>query len=360
MKKICFISGDISRSGGTERVGTIIANELSKREYSVSILSFWKCAGSYFHVDPNIKVDGLLCAKEGKLYRTYIYPVIKLHNYIQTNDIDIIIDIDTVLSVYSCMAVIGTKCKVISWEHFNYWAMVEKNKKKRFIAKKIIKRWASKLVVLTDQDRVKHIDTYNMADEFVRTIHNPCLMNVIPSYNFNNNTFLAVGRLTRQKGFDLLLKAWSQFQKVNDTWKLVILGSGELKEELVTLSKKLDLKKVHFVEHTANVEQYYREASCYLLPSRYEGFPMVLLEAQSYGLPCIAFDCKTGPADLIKDNENGFLVENANINKFAECMQKFTKDRSAAEAMSAASLENMKRYRLSSIIDEWEDIIKSV
>ncbi|HFJ6416571.1 TPA: glycosyltransferase family 4 protein, partial [Enterococcus faecium] len=106
MKKICFISGVISRSGGTERVGSIIANSLSDLGYDVTILSFWNSGEPYFGLDKTIKVDYMLNPKtEGKLYRTYLYPVWKLHKYICKNEFDIVIDIDTLLSLYTTRAI---------------------------------------------------------------------------------------------------------------------------------------------------------------------------------------------------------------------------------------------------------------
>ena len=137
MKKICFFSGLISRSGGTERVGIMIANELANKGYEVSILSLWNDCKPFFKVDKKIKIDYLLDYKEGKLYRTYIYPILKLRKYIKEKEIDVLIDIDTLLSLYSGYAIKGTKCKLISWEHFNYYYMLKD--KKRIRAKKIVK-----------------------------------------------------------------------------------------------------------------------------------------------------------------------------------------------------------------------------
>ncbi|WPD51887.1 glycosyltransferase (plasmid) [Lactococcus lactis] len=139
--RVCFISGVISRSGGTERVGTIIANHLANRGYDIRILSFWDRGKPYFQVFDNIKVDFLLDPKtEGKLYRTNIYPIVKLHNYLKRNQIDIVIDIDTALSYYTARAITNTKCKLVSWEHFNYWAMKLLNESKRYKAKELIKK----------------------------------------------------------------------------------------------------------------------------------------------------------------------------------------------------------------------------
>ena len=359
--KICFISGAIAHSGGTERVGCIIANELSAKGYDVTILSFWNWGPPFFSVSEKVRVKYLLDPqREGKLYRTYIYPILKLHHFIISNDIDIVIDIDTQLARFSSYAIQGTKCKQISWEHFNYWAMVEKNDKRWFKAKRLIKKYASKLVVLTEQDRLKHIEMYNFRPEFVVTMPNPCLSDVDVDYHFDNKTFLAVGRLTKQKRFDLLLDAWKMVQPECPAWKLVIVGTGDLEIELKNQAEKNNLENLIFAGHTNQVEKYYQSASCLVLSSEFEGFPMVVLEAFSYGLPVISFDCKTGPSDMISDGENGFLVENGNVEKLAERMIVFTKHCNNANQMSLNASKMIQKYKLDSIISRWCELISEL
>jgi len=359
--RICFISGVISRSGGTERVGSIIANSLSQKGYDIYILSYWNHGKPYFPLDEKIHVHYLLDPKkEGKLYRTYIYPVLKLRHFIMKNKLDIVIDIDTELARYSAIAIHGTRCKLISWEHFNYWTMLKLGERKRFIAKRLIKKFASKLVVLTDEDRLKHIEVYNLPEKKVCTMPNPCVSNVNSDYNFDNHIFLAVGRLTQEKGYDLLLQAWSEFERNGTDWKLIIVGKGEQGEELKELCKLLQLKNVEFAGHSDHVENYYKTASCFVLSSRFEGFPMVIIEAQSFALPVIAFDCKTGPRELIKDGYNGYLVEDGDIHTLSNCMCDFVKNRDKAFQMSKKARHTVSEFNLDKIIVRWIDLINEV
>lgn len=352
-KKICFFCGVISRSGGTERVGTMIANELSNRGYDVSILSFWNDCKPFFKVNENIKIDYLLDYKEGKLYRTYIYPILKLRNYIKSKNIDILIDIDTLLSKYSGYAVKGTKCKLVSWEHFNYYYMLKDSN--RIKAKKIVNKIAEKLVVLTKEDKEAHIQNMGFDYDKIEQIYNPSPFKLKREYNFENKNFVAVGRLTEQKGFDLLIQAWKIFENYNKEWILTIVGDGEDREKLKELSKGVN--NIKFIGKTNNVEMYYKQASCYVLSSRNEGFPMVILEAQSFGLPVIAFDCKTGPKEMVFNNKNGYLVENGNVEKLAEAMIKFANEKEKANEMSKKSIEYVSSLSIKNIGDQWENMI---
>ncbi|HAQ7750511.1 TPA: glycosyltransferase family 4 protein [Enterococcus faecium] len=361
MKKICFISGVISRSGGTERVGSIIANSLSDLGYDVTILSFWNSGEPYFGLDKTIKVDYMLNPKtEGKLYRTYLDPVWKLHKYICKNEFDIVIDIDTLLSLYTTRAIKGTKCKLISWEHFNYWTMEMLKEKKRFKAKKLIKKYAKRLVVLTEEDRQKHIDEYSLSEDFVITMPNPCISNIEYEYHYDKKRFLAVGRLVEEKNFADMISAWKIVEKKVDDWDLIIVGKGELEKDLRQQIKDLNLQRVTIAGHSDHVEEYYKSASCYVLSSVYEGFPMVILEAQSYGLPVISYDCKTGPRDLVHHNFNGMLVEDKNIDQLAKSMIMFTKNTDLAMRMSLNAYNNVQKFNLKEITKQWVALIENV
>lgn len=357
--KVCFLSGAISRSGGTERVGSIIANSLAKSGFDVTILSVWDHGTPFFKVREDVTVGYLLNPRtEGKLYRTYIYPVIKLHHFIKKFNFDVIIDIDTELARFTSYAIIGTTCKQISWEHFNYWAMQRLGERKRFRAKSLIKKHASKLVVLTEQDRLKHLQEYNLPRNFVVTMPNPCPSPAKAKYNFENKTFLAVGRLTEQKNFGALIDAWALIVSRCPEWNLKIVGSGE--EETSLRSQARDLKNIEFVGKTDDVSKYYLTSSCLVLSSLYEGFPMVILEAQSYGLPVISFDCKTGPRDLVIDNKNGYLIEDQNVQLLSERMLEFTKSREKANELSHETFEDIKHYNLESITKKWALLLKEV
>ena len=129
----------------------------------------------------------------------------------------------------------------------------------------------------------------------------------------DSHIILNVGRLTPDKRQDLLIQAWYKNKHKND-WKLWIVGDGEKKNELQLQIESLGLSNsVELLPATKNIDSIYRQASFFAFSSRFEGFGLVLLEAMSYGIPCLAFDCPSGPRDIIDDGINGFLVDNGNI-----------------------------------------------
>ena len=169
---------------------------------------------------------------------------------------------------------------------------------------------------------------------------------------------MAIGRLTAQKGFDKLLDIWKKIEEKDSEWELYIIGSGEDREKLLSQKESLNLKRVIFIENTKNIKEYYKKASIYLMTSRFEGLPMTLIEAQSFGLPIISYDIKTGPKDIVNDSEDGYLIENDDKEKFADKFLELSQDREKIQKFSQKAYENSKRFKLDSIIEKWKEVLK--
>jgi glycosyltransferase involved in cell wall biosynthesis len=127
---------------------------------------------------------------------------------------------------------------------------------------------------------------------------------------------LAVGRHVAQKGFDLLLKAWATVSRTVPAARLRIVGDGPLRPEHERLAAQLRLASVEWYGPTAQVEALYRDAAVFVLPSRYEGMPLALLEAQALGVPAVAFDCPTGPGEILTA-DTGRLVPPGDVTGLA-------------------------------------------
>lgn len=167
-----------------------------------------------------------------------------------------------------------------------------------------------RLVVLTRADQV---EWKNEGCRNVVVIPNPCAFDgqMIP-VKPRKKTLLAVGRLHEQKGFDLLLQSWQTLEKKYPEWTLRIVGEGPMRAELETQIQSMGLQRVYLAGKVDNMAEEYAEASLYILSSRYEGLPLSLIEAMWSGLPCIAFDCPQGPAELLAE-DRGWLVPNGDI-----------------------------------------------
>ncbi|WP_318435532.1 glycosyltransferase family 4 protein [Photobacterium leiognathi] len=354
MKKIVFFIGSLNGSGGTERVSTLIANQLSATGYSVQFLSLCDGENPFFKVNNDIKIDTLfekkLCFK-----KNYHKALIKLRKYIKDNKIDIIVNVESMLTLYSVPACIGIDVRNICWEHFNFH--VDLGLKLRRYARHLAAFACDDIVTLTETDREFWLaNTKHRAR--ITAISNPSSFELCePRVHVKNKVVLAAGRLTVQKGFDLLLESWALVIKQRQDWTLRIIGSGEDHDALKYQAEKLGLNSnIQWIPHVSNMIEQYQNADIYVMSSRFEGLPMVLLEATSTGLPLVSFDCKTGPREII-DPSCGWLVEDGNTKilseKLLEAFTTFEKDDVYAQFSQAAIKKCSTDYSLEPIVNKW-------
>lgn len=333
----------------------MIANALAQRGFDVTILSFWDYGQPFFHVDERVKVDYLLKpSTEGKLYRTFIYPVWKLRRYIKSHGFDVFIDIDSALAYWTVWALRGLPCRHIVWDHFNY--VHAQTERRRVKAMRLIRKYADKLVLLTQQDKQMYLDA-GFPDQQLAVINNPTPFEGVAPSPRTEHRVLVVGRLTDQKGCDRLISAWSRIHREVGDWKLVFVGSGELHDDLVRQARDAGIDNIDFIPATQNVQEWYDRASIYAMASRYEGFPMVLLEAMSKGLPIVAYDCLTGPRELVRDGVNGYLVADGDEETFAHTLLSLINDQTTQDGCSRNALAMAKEFHIKPIVHEWEALI---
>jgi len=213
-----------------------------------------------------------------------------------------------------------------------------------------------KFVVLTEED-------YNNWPELNNVV-------VIPDpLTFSSSTYspllekrvIAVGRYVYQKGFDLLLKAWTIVEKECPDWTLTIVGQGErLQYEALIDELNLDRTRCKLLGPTENIQDEYMSSSVLVMSSRFEGFGMVLVEAMACGLPVISFDCPCGPKDIIQNQVDGLLVENGNIDKLAEAIIWMAQHPEQLKVMATKAIDNVQRFRIEHIVEKWKFLFDSL
>lgn len=226
----------------------------------------------------------------------------------------------------------------------------------RLITRHILYRFASKIVFISESD-------YNYAKWIKRKtyIYNP-LSYPITQTSHKEKYLVAVGPQKRwhSKGFDMLIKAWSKIAPLHLDWKLQFVGANN-DNYISNMVKTYCLeKRVVFLGWTDEIDKVLQTKSIYVLPSRREGFPCSLIEAMSQGCTCVAFDCKTGPNEIITDGKSGLLAINGNIDDLANKLEMLINDEQLRCRLSAGAIEEVKRFDKNVFFAQWDNLIEEV
>lgn len=360
MKKICFFSGDITRSGGTERVSTVIANQLVRnKKFDMCFLSLWESNDKLFYVlNDKIKRYALFeKVTSGKKIFTYVY---RLRKFIKSNNIDVLIDIDGILDLYSIPALRGVKCKLISWEQFSFYV-------NPYVGyRKITRKWAAKkadaIVVLTEEDRKNYEREVNVKG-ILRRIYNPIEIGNGEDicYNMKSKIIISAGTLNYNKGFDMLIDVAKIVLKKHNDWRWVVCGEGEERKRLEEKIEKNNLTENLILKgNVSNIEEYYRKSAIFVLTSRTEGFGLVLTEAKKEGLPCVSFRCPAGPNEIIFDGVNGYLIDCFDVKAMAEKVNQLIENQDIRKRFSDNSMVGTEKFNIDKISEQWMELIEQI
>ena len=247
--------------------------------------------------------------------------------------------------------------KTIGWQHNSFDAYLRNEKRYFWNQDQLFKNYISNLneyIVLNDYDKEMFKKEFNIDS---KVIYNPKSFISNEKSKVDNKQFLAAGRFNYQKGFDLLIEAFNLFSKLNSDWNLVLVGEGEEKDKIQNLINKYNLNdRIILKPATDNIKQYFLKSSILLLPSRWEGMPMIVLEALEMGMPAITYNI-SAIYPLIKDKKEGIVVTKYDIEKFAEAMNYLANNNEIRKKMSDNCIKKSKEFEISKIINKWNQIL---
>ncbi|MGO2121052.1 MULTISPECIES: glycosyltransferase family 4 protein [unclassified Psychrobacter] len=355
MKILMVLFYGLNKGAGVERVGSMIANGLSEVGHDIILASLGPCDEPFFPLNEDIKVISLLGSARTNFAHTP-YTVYKIRKLLKVEHVDVMIAVDTKSIPYTLPATLGLKVKHIGWEHFNF----DPNEgiSRDSIVRHLAARYCDSVVTLTKRDKEYWLKNTRHKSQ-VTAIANPCPFPIQEYIEENKKIVLAVGRLHREKGFDLLLEAWLQVASILPEWTLKIVGEGEERAQLTKFIEANQItESVELVGATDNVGHYYREAEIFCLSSRVEGFGMVLTEALSFGLPIVSFDCWPGPAEVL-EGTGSILVPENNVDQLALALIGLMQDDEQKKTISLKGREKVEIYQPDHIISEWLDLLNS-
>ena len=344
MKKIILVVPSLIR-GGAERVVSVLSKEFSKY-YQVFVV--------IYHGPIEYEINGKLVNLETptgsflrKIKNTF-HRVMKLKKLIKD------ISPDYIISFMGNLQPILTLNPVIVSIHidpdFMYFYKV-------FLFKTVYKfPNVRKIITVSKGIEKKLNNNYNLKK--TKTIYNPIDLKLISQKLLAQKPvdfdyILAVGRLCRQKGFDILINAFAK-SNLKSKIKLIILGEGKERKNLEKLIIELNLKKqVLLFGKVDNPFIFMKHAKFFTLSSRYEGFPVVLLEALACGTPVITTNCETGTSEIIENGKNGLLVPVEDVESLKMAMDKLFYDRELYKKIKTNTRKSVERFDVKNIVKEW-------
>lgn len=350
--RLLYITNGITGVGGLERVLSVKASYLAdKLDYEVCIISLnERGKDKFYEFSPKIFFHSVDTGKNKFEYFFGIRRIVREFNP------EVISVCDDGLKGFFVPLWIGGKAKIIYERHVSK-EMVTQGKapglkqKISFALMNIGSRLYDKFIVLTS-DNKRQWQSGN-----VEIIPNPLPFYPDSVSNLANKRIIAVGKISVQKGYDRLINIWKKLESLHSDWNVDIYGSVS---DNCELAKIIECTSINIKKPVEDIQSEYLSSSIYVLPSRFEGFGMVLIEAMACGIPCVAFNCPCGPQDIIKDGEDGFLVENGNINQFVEKLSMLIDDEQLRKKMGDRARHNVRRYDINIIARQWDELFKSL
>ena len=369
MKKNIVIVVSAMNMGGAQRVASILSNYWSQNGYAVTLIcTFTGEKTSHYQINKDVALKYLTNSPffSKNNICNLAWKLLHLRRIIKSQNPDIVISFLARVNIASALSTIGIKSPLIICER-TWPPFASLNKNFFWISKALFKN-VDKIIVQTDKSKTWLRENFSSSN--VDVIPNPVLYPLpienerseCPSTLISNNkkVILASGRMHKFKQFDLLIRAFSQIEDKFLDWELIILGDGEEKDNLEQMLFDLKISdRVYFPGRVGNISEWYERADLFVLSSVVEGFPNVLLEAMSYGVPCISFDCDTGPRDMIQDGVNGILVDPKEKEiGLLNAMNKMLRDEKFRSNIANNSITLRDKYSVRKIMQKWDDIIE--
>jgi GalNAc-alpha-(1->4)-GalNAc-alpha-(1->3)-diNAcBac-PP-undecaprenol alpha-1,4-N-acetyl-D-galactosaminyltransferase len=354
--------------GGAERVMSILANAWAVRGTEVTLITLGNAGGDFYRIDPRVRRVGLGVAAHSSNALAgavrNVRRILALRAALRSEKPDVVVSFMTTTNVLSVLACRPLRIPCIVSERTSppnpnargLWALGFGYAYQR----------AQGIVAQTGRaaDWLRH----RFPSVPVHVIANPVVLNDSSGGEEDMDARLrstigepfivAMGRLSVEKGFDLLLEAFAGAAASRPSWSLAVIGEGPERPNLGEQMKRLGLsRQVHLVGLVRNPQALLRRAAMFVLPSRYEGMPTALLEAMACGLPCISFDCPSGPREIINDGTNGLLVPPGDVPGLARALGRVMDDDGLRRRLGLEAVNVVRDHAVDRIIAQWDKLV---
>ncbi len=356
--KVCFLLGGFQGSGGIGRVTSILINRLSiDSDFEIHTLSYLQDNRlMLYEINPLIK-QHILFTSHTSMTKAIIFhqAVKKVRTILQNEKIDILISCGALYFPLGILACKKTKTKCLCWEHTN--PTIATDHKFQNLCRQYAVKRCDHIVVLTLSTRDYYLKAYSILKNRITQIYNPVDTESTKSekYDEQSHRIISVGRLTYPKNFDRLVNLAARLLPDYPDWSWDIYGEGEDRKRLQRKIYDYKISSQLFLRgQVSNLYDLYSQYAFMVMTSRYEGFPMSLIEGAANRLPLISFDVPTGPNEIIVNDVNGYLVDEHDDDKMLECIRFLMNNQSKRIDMSQKAYQSTDRFQLERIKEEWK------
>lgn len=366
MSQILFLVSSM-QGGGAERVAALLCNHWVAEGHQVTLMPTFSGRGECLYpLDKRVRLE-YLADRVGSRRRTVLNRVRRLgvlRKAIRDIQPDVTLSFLPHVNVAAVLAAWGLRVPVVVSERI-YPPTLPIGLPLEALRKRVYPK-ATSVVVQSERGRAWLEKCCPKAQ--VRVIPNPVFY-PLPAgedrlessriISISAKVFLAVGRLEEQKDFDQLIKAFGELAAERPDWHLVILGEGSQRQRLEGLRDALGLAaRVHLPGRAGNPGDWYKRADVYVMSSRFEGFPNTLVEAMAHGLPAVSFDCETGPAEIIREGVDGYLVPpNDGYEGLSRGMAALMGDKARRQEMGNAATAVRERFSPEGVMAAWDEVL---
>lgn len=360
--RLLYIVPKIKTAGGVARVLAIKANYFVEHfGYEIHILSQNEKNQFPFYKF-NSKIIFHNMTLEGNILSFFNLYQKQVNQNIEKIKPHIILVADNGLKSFFIPFIVKTKTPIVFESHGSKFIEEQKNKPNflyksiqnlKYQFKDFSARKFTKIVALSNEN----LKEWNVNNSII--IPNPSWINTEITSDLKAKKILTVARNSYEKGLDRLLLIWMEIIQKYPDWTLDIYTDDiqSLKKTAIDLQIKSGINYFTFVK---NIEEKYLESSIFLMTSRFEGFPMVILEAMSLGLPCIAYDCPSGPRSIISNAESGFLIPDSDAQAFVEKLSYLIENEEVRLELGANAKEVSKIYNIDAIMKQWKLFLENL
>lgn len=350
-KLIFFTAKELSNVGGGERVLSVLATGLCQR-YDIEVITPY-VSKTYYQFGKGISIVSLGIHKKsglaGKLQLLHI--AWKLRNILHTRKYDYFIASTSMAIILTSLASWGKNDRLVAWIHTSFY------QKEPYLLKYFFLHTLNKFIVIPTN--TMDVDEYKKYANRVNLMYNPLSFHIDKKSNTDTKRIISVGRLSKAKGFDHLIKICSSVFRRKSDWSLDIYGQddGEKKNLLQLIEKEGMQGRIRILDPVKNIHEEMVNSSIFCFCSLIECFGLVLLEACECGLPCIAFNSPSGIRDIVKDGYNGYLVDMYDNDTYGDRLLALLDNKELRSKMGANASLFASEFSDDKILKQWYELI---